>query len=156
MKKQLILITIAIIGLFGCDASNNATSKKPTEKRVEASGEDFRIGFYNVENLFDIKDDPNKPDEEFTPDGKNKWTEERYNKKLDQLSKVISAMGNPTFLGVCEVENEQVLLDLAANKNISAGNYGVAHKESNDYRGIDVALMYDKNRFEVEKRKYHY
>ena len=41
----------------------------------------YVIGFYNLENLFDIYDDPAKNDEEFLPDGKNKWTEAKYNKK---------------------------------------------------------------------------
>ena len=32
------------------------------------------IAFYNVENLFDTSDDPNTLDDDFTPNGKKKWT----------------------------------------------------------------------------------
>ena len=40
------------------------------------------IAFYNVENLFDTKDEPGVNDNDFTPDGYKKWTEERYYEKL--------------------------------------------------------------------------
>ena len=83
----------------------------------------------------------------------DKWTNERYEKKLNQLSKVIKAMEMPAILGVCEVENETVLKDLVKNAQIKDGNYGVAHRESNDYRGIDNALLYNKDRFEVTEVK---
>ena len=44
------------------------------------------IGFYNLENLFDIYDDPAKNDEEFLPEGANKWTEAKYQKKLQNIN----------------------------------------------------------------------
>ena len=31
------------------------------------------VGFYNLENLFDTINDPNKDDEEFLPQGGNQW-----------------------------------------------------------------------------------
>ncbi len=34
----------------------------------------LRIGFYNVENLFDTINDPNKNDEDFLPEGSYNWT----------------------------------------------------------------------------------
>jgi hypothetical protein len=40
------------------------------------------IMFYNVENLFDIYDDPVVRDDEFTPDGPKEWTDAKYRKKL--------------------------------------------------------------------------
>lgn len=52
----------------------------------------YVIGFYNLENLFDTYDDPAKNDEEFLPDGKNKWTEAKYQKKLQNMAKVIRSM----------------------------------------------------------------
>lgn len=163
MKLKLILITCICAMLWSCNPINNTSNQNPTadqevandsdENEAGSDREDIRIAFYNVENLFDIKDHPTKPDDEFTPNGRNKWNLERYNKKLNQLGKVIKAMDTPAFIGVCEVENRQVLEDLAANSHLSAKAYGVAHKESNDHRGIDVALLYDKNRFEVEDIK---
>ena len=38
------------------------------------SQEPFRVMFWNVENLFDTKDDPRKNDNEFLPDAKRHWT----------------------------------------------------------------------------------
>lgn len=159
MSRLKIIVILAFIGIIGCDAPSNVTKNESVTdgSEVTTDGNEqvnpLRVGFYNVENLFDIVDDPKKPDEEFTPNGSNKWTKERYDKKLDQLSKVIEAMNMPTLLGVCEVENEAVLNDLVKNNQIKGGNYGVAHRESNDFRGIDVALLYNKKRFEVKEIK---
>ena len=36
-----------------------------------AQSRTYVIGFYNLENLFDIYDDPAKNDNEFLPDGAN-------------------------------------------------------------------------------------
>lgn len=114
----------------------------------------FRVAFYNVENLFDIVDDPNKKDEEFTPEGKKNWTKERYNEKLDKLAKVINALGKPSILGVCEVENKTVLQDLIKTKAILDVHYDVVHFESPDVRGIDVGLLFDRDVFSLESSSF--
>ena len=41
-------------------------------------GQNIRVGVYNVENLFDTIDDPNKADEDFTPSGKLQWNTAKY------------------------------------------------------------------------------
>lgn len=154
MKKWLLLTLALPMAMWRCDVSNNVSSDPSTTKvdtarlsnKLQAPA---RIAFYNVENLFDTVDHPDKPDEEFTPDGRNQWTVERYNTKLERLAQVITAMEMPTLLGVCEVENQQVLLDLAAQPTLESAHYGVAHVESNDYRGIDNALLYNKERFTI-------
>lgn len=106
------------------------------------------IGFYNVENLYDTKDDPGVDDAEFLPDSKNQWTQERYKKKLENLSQVIDSMGNgPSILGLCEVENREVLEDLIKTDRLKAKEYGIVHENSPDRRGIDVALIYKKSDF---------
>ena len=111
------------------------------------------IGFYNVENLFDTINDPRKRDDDFTPDGSNRWNSARYWEKQDRLSEVIFKMGleitpdGPAVLGLCEVENEAVLIDLANQERIRDRNYQVVHYESPDRRGIDVALMYQPKYF---------
>ena len=53
-----------------------------------AQKQNYVIGFYNVENLFDIYDDPVKNDEEFLPDGRNNWTQAKYEKKLHNIARV--------------------------------------------------------------------
>lgn len=113
----------------------------------------FSIVFYNVENLFDTIDNPNKRDEEFTPTSEKQYTYERYQKKLVNLSTVISNITSnkslPDLVGLCEIENKQVVEDLASTKLLSKGKYEVVHYESPDSRGIDNALMYNKKRFAV-------
>ncbi len=111
------------------------------------------IGFYNVENLFDTINDPNKNDEQFLPDGDYRWTSERYMAKLEALSTVIAEMakldGGLVVLGVSEVENAQVMKDLAATEKLKPYNLKVCHHDSPDRRGVDVAFFYDSARFRV-------
>ena len=42
------------------------------------SGEPLSIGFWNVENLFDLENDPNKNDDEFAIGGKKNVNQEIY------------------------------------------------------------------------------
>ena len=112
----------------------------------------YIIGFYNLENLFDIYDDPAKNDEEYLPDGKNKWTQEKYEKKLANMAKVIRSMKNDngvyhTILGVSEIENRLVLEDLVSQPAIADANYQIVHYDGPDRRGVDVALLYRPDQF---------
>jgi len=105
----------------------------------------FSVGHYNLENLFDTIDQPQVKDEEFLPNGKNQWNSERYIKKLNRMSQAIAGLNDGkglAILGVCEVENEQVLKDLVKQKSIKKFGYQVAHINSRDPRGIDVAFLY--------------
>ena len=110
------------------------------------------IAFYNLENLFDTKDDPAINDEEYTP--ANGWTEDKYQRKLSNLERVISEIGTneqqtnaPVILGVCEIENRGVLEDLIKQPKLARKDYGIIHYDSPDCRGIDVGLIYQKNHF---------
>ena len=119
------------------------------------------IAFYNVENLFDTINDPKKFDDDRTPNGKDKYTSRIYWDKIAKLSKVLSEIGtkegtmNPAIIGVCEVENEQVLKDLIGSKNLKDLHYGIVHYDSQDERGIDVALLYQRKNFKVLSHKIH-
>lgn len=109
--------------------------------------------FYNFENLFDIYDDASTNDDEWTPNGAQHWTKEKYEQKLKNLSRVISEIGNPensnapTLIGCSEVENRGVLEDLIKQEKIAGYDYGIIHFDSPDQRGIDVALLYQKKYF---------
>jgi hypothetical protein len=111
------------------------------------------IGFYNLENLFDTKDDSITLDEEFTPLGAKRWTESLYQDKLQRLAKVIHAMnmedksGELALLGVCEVENRQVLEDLCKTDLLKNKYYKIVHFDSPDPRGVDVGLLYNSKYF---------
>ncbi|MEZ5044242.1 MAG: endonuclease/exonuclease/phosphatase family protein [Saprospiraceae bacterium] len=114
------------------------------------------IGFYNFENLFDTADDPRIKDEEFTPKGANNWTPELYQQKLENLAKVVAEMGTDVtpdgmgILGVAEVENRKVLEDFVAHPKLRDRKYQIVHFDSPDFRGIDVALLYQAKYFSVE------
>jgi len=144
MMQQRIL---AILLLFSFCFFQNC--KGPKEAQVDLS-KNYKIGFYNVENLFDVFNHPEKLDDDFTPTGKQEWNVERYNKKLNDLTKVVAGMGYPTLLGVCEVENESVLKDWTTYTKMADQDYGIVHYESPDRRGIDCAFLYQKKYFKVE------
>ncbi len=111
--------------------------------------EEFVIVCYNVENLFDPRNDPEKNDEEFTPSGKNHWTISKLNKKVMMVYRAILAASNgvyPDIIGLEEIENLWVLEYLLKKTPFSQAGYGIIHKESPDPRGIDVALLYRKAR----------
>ena len=115
----------------------------------------YTIAFYNLENLFDTKNNPKTLDDDFTPGTEMDWNEKRYNTKLKKLGQVISQIGYaetthpPLFLGVAEVENETVLQSLVNSEFLKNKNYGYAHFDSPDERGIDTALLFRKDYFEL-------
>lgn len=120
----------------------------------QRSGKKFTIVFYNVENLFDTENNPLKEDEEFTPVSVKAWDEEKYEKKLQDIARVLSSVNSsdlPEIIGLCEVENKKVLDDLVGVKSIKKGDYSIVHSESPDDRGIDVAFLYCPDNFEVLK-----
>ncbi len=121
--KIFLFITVLSISLSSC-SQNTRT-----------------IGFYNVENLFDTIDGPND-DKDFLPEAESNWNSEKYLTKLIRLNEVIDAMGDPIMIGLCEVENKEVVEDLF-NASPARKHYGIVHYESPDNRGIDVALAYD-------------
>jgi hypothetical protein len=124
----------------------------------QESSTDFSVLFYNAENLFDPNDTDLPGDDEFTPAGERHWTYKRLNAKLLNISKVIlSASGwqPPGIIGLCEVENRNVLERLVDKTPLSSFHYQVIHKESPDHRGIDVALLYNTDQFYPIEYKYY-
>ncbi|MDQ6470174.1 endonuclease/exonuclease/phosphatase family protein [Flavobacterium sp. LHD-80] len=140
---QIIKFHFCLVAFFGIYILN-AQSKKYAIHTV---------AFYNFENLFDIIDDPNTNDDEWTPTGAQHWTKEKYEQKLKNLSRVLSEIGTPenstapTLIGCSEIENRGVLEDLIKQEKIAGYDYGIIHFDSPDQRGIDVALLYQKKYF---------
>ena len=137
----LAAIVLTAILFVSCSSSD---SRKPIE-----------VVFYNVENLFDTVEDTAIWDDEFLPDSAKDWTTERYNKKLVDLAKVLTAISEhdlPEVIGVCEVENRQVVEDLFKTDSLGKTKFKVIHVDSPDKRGIDVALAYNS---EVLSEVYH-
>lgn len=121
---------------------------------AQKTKQNYVIGFYNLENLFDIYDDPAKNDEQFLPNGSNQWTEVKYQKKLKNMAHVIGEMAKSngrwhTILGISEIENRMVIEDLVAEPEIAAANYQIVHYDGPDRRGVDVALLYNPKQFKL-------
>jgi len=120
------------------------------------------LSFYNCENFFDTIKSPLAYDNEFTPSGKKHYTRILYQQKVENLARVIAQMGtdkkpiNPdgvTILGVAEIENKNVLLDLIQHPLLKKRGYRYIHYEGKDARGIEVALLYNPAYFIVETSK---
>ncbi|MBK7630041.1 MAG: hypothetical protein IPJ23_04940 [Ignavibacteriales bacterium] len=136
MKNLYLLFIVISISNIGCAQQNNDT---------------LFVAHWNLENLFDAIDDPQTEDEEFLPTGSKEWTDERLDKKLYNLSRVIRSMNNdngPDLLGVCEVEH-QFLLDSMATKFLSDKYYKTTYLESPDGRGIDNGIIYNSKRLKL-------
>ena len=114
------------------------------------SEEPLTVGFWNVENLFDLENNPNKNDDEFSIGGRKNVDQEIYDLKLKHCSEVLFDL-NVDVLGLCEVENLVVLNDL--NIAYPGRDYRIIHYESPDNRGIDNALLYDPDRFSIISSK---
>jgi predicted extracellular nuclease len=130
MKYLVLLLTIT----FSC---------------VQAQG-DFRVMWYNVENLFDTEDNPLTDDNEFLPSGNRRWTKKRYRHKLQQIAKVIIAAGEwqtPALVGMCEVENDSTLTHLLGRTPLREQHYRYCITSGSDKRGIQVALLYQRDKF---------
>lgn len=119
------------------------------------SKELYTAAFYNLENLFDVRNDHVTLDEDFTPNGRKKWTKKRYDAKIKRLTSVIVQIGAekvgyvPAMIGIGEVENESVVKDLVNSKHLRPYNFGYVHTNSSDERGIEVAFLYRKSIFEL-------
>ena len=116
------------------------------------------VGFYNLENLFDTIDDPLTNDQEFLPNGSYGWTSMKYHNKLHNLAVAISSISQevggvtlrtPDVLGVSEIENRLVLEDLVSQPELQPYNFGIVHYDGPDRRGVDVGLLYKKDKFTV-------
>ena len=106
MKKILFFLLLPLL-----DVSQN--------NQESVSNQNIFTVFYNVENLFDTINNPNTSDDEFLPLSEKKWNSSKYFHKINQLARVFSSLikdensnNLPDIIGLCEVENKQVISDL--------------------------------------------
>lgn len=128
-----------------------------SSKAQTGNSDETNILFYNVENLFDTKDDPSTEDDDLTPSGDMHWTSKRLKLKLNKTSKVIlSAAGwnVPDIVALAEVENRWVVEQLLKSTPLKSVPYRIIHKESPDHRGLDVVILYNEDHF--YPLEYHY
>jgi len=147
--KKLNIFLLLLVAVLGINAQESKKYKIHT------------VAFYNLENLFDTEDDTDKNDEASPIMEIKANREEIYKKKVHNMARVISDIGSeitgnaPALLGICEVENIKVIEDLANDPLLLGKNYGIAHFNSPDRRGIDVGLMYQKNVFQPISKSTH-
>ena len=139
MKRRIIIMLFVIVLL-------------PSLLFSQASFDTLYIASWNVENLFDNIDDPNKNDEEYTESGRKEWNNKRIDRKIKNRAEVIDSMNQgkgPSILGITEVEHQH-LLDTLISRHFQNRNYQIAYAESPDKRGIDNCLIYDADHFFLE------
>lgn len=144
--KRYSLLTIFIC-VFTCWAQAQTTYKTAV------------VSFYNLENLYDTIWHGKNDDISFTPRGSKAYTTAIFTDKINKLATVISQIGTdvnpdgPAILGVAEVENLSVLQTLVAHPLLAKRGLKIIHYDSKDFRGVDVALIYNPKYFQVEASK---
>lgn len=114
-----------------------------------AQSQPFTVAWWNVENLFDTRDDPRTHDDDFTPRGELHWNRTRLDNKLRGIYRTLTLMDLPDVVGLGEVENDYVLRELTGATPLVEAGYSYVHFDSPDRRGIDCALIYRRDRFTV-------
>ncbi len=125
----------------------------------------FTIVTLNCENLFDTQHDEDKDDTTYLPTSPTPWTAQRYWNKLNNIGREIlsSSAGDvesvtanqsanihlPDVVALMEVENDSVMHDLCHRSLLRNANYEYVMTESDDRRGMDVALMYRPTMFHL-------
>ncbi|WP_299225824.1 endonuclease/exonuclease/phosphatase family protein [uncultured Psychroserpens sp.] len=136
---------------------NGFTQEEKKDKQFEI----HTIAFYNLENLFDTVNDTTKFDERSPIMEMKADREGVYAKKVHNMARVIADIGSdvtgnsPAIIGVCEVENREVLVDVVNDPLLVGRDYGIIHYHSPDARGIDVALLYQKKLFKPISHSSH-
>ena len=155
-EKRVVVTILFFIGLFStllllipsaAKAQNHPEESKNRKEKIT-----FRVVSWNVENLFDCRHDTLKNDYEFMPDAMRHWNYSKYKQKLAHISRVIAAVGEwnpPALIGLCEVENDSVLNDLTRRSPLKELDYRYIITRSPDPRGIDVALLYQRDVFKL-------
>jgi endonuclease/exonuclease/phosphatase family metal-dependent hydrolase len=139
--KKLVLISVLTWSCFAAGAQR--------KYRVIA------IGFYNCENFFHPENDSTKEDDDFTPTGDYRYTEEVYRQKLHNIATVFQKLGTDitpdgvALAGLVEVESDKVLNDLVQQPEIKDRNYKYVWFPTPDVRGISTAMLYNPRYFRV-------
>jgi predicted extracellular nuclease len=127
-RRVLFAVCLSVVAVAGCAQSTDSVER-------------IRVMSYNVENFLDYRHDSLTA----VPVGLNGWSGTRYFRKRDNIARVIVAVGGwepPALVALCEVQNRRVLDDLTLYSSLRRLRYKIAHFESPDPRGIDVALLY--------------
>lgn len=145
--KRLLIILIMLI--------------PPIYMKGEAGKDTLVVMFWNLENLFDYHDGGTGPsDREFSSSGSRRWTKHRFYSKCDKVAKAVTWIADkysrmPDIIGLCEVENRNVLYKLLNDSILRKYDYQIVHYDSADKRGIDTALLFRKSSFSLLSSSVH-
>jgi len=110
--------------------------------RIHAAADDqLSLMTWNTENLFDNRL-PNPSDPPLP-------TLSQYQIALKKVAATIASAGAPDVIGLEEVENIDVLRDIAAQDVLKSYAYEAYLEEGADSRGIDVGFLVRSDRVEV-------
>ncbi|MCA9671096.1 MAG: endonuclease/exonuclease/phosphatase family protein [Myxococcales bacterium] len=126
-------LALALLGSTGCPASDSDADGGGDSRRADL-GEPVRIKLatFNVRNLFDSSDDPDKLDD--VP------SKSEVDAKLKAIGIAIRRL-DADIVALQEIEN-RAILDRLNNEELSSLGYEhVRLVEGNDVRGVDVALL---------------
>ncbi|NTU93394.1 MAG: endonuclease/exonuclease/phosphatase family protein [Chlorobiaceae bacterium] len=136
IPRALVLATALALAI----PTKSSAGREPREPLL--------LMWWNVENLFDTRDDPHTADDEFTPQGKLRWTEKKLLLKRIRISTVLKAIvanpeygKHPDIIALAESENRLVFTGTLSSA--VPGGYRVAYHESPDPRGIDIGLAWN-------------
>lgn len=127
---SLLAVGLIIIAFVHCPAQETRT---------------LRIAELNCENLFDTIHDEGFDDHDFLPTSQRKWNTSRYRNKINRIAKELMSLSPtlpPQLIALVEVENDSVLRDITRRTPLRSLGYKYFITNSNDHRGIDVALLY--------------
>ncbi|MEY3941219.1 MAG: hypothetical protein RIR07_105, partial [Bacteroidota bacterium] len=100
-------------GLTGPEALAGANGLANSTRSAKA--DTLVFVWWNLQNLFDTVANSGPRDRDFLPDGPYRWDSKRYYTKLYAVGRGLAAAAGgriPDAIGVCEVENADVLDDL--------------------------------------------
>lgn len=167
---RVFLSLVVCLALAACSSAENEQGPADDVSAVVAESERPRVSImaFNVENLFDTKDDPGKNDATYLPATTKSdpahiaacnlievdrwrddclyldWSEDALRFKLEQLASTILAYNDgigPDIIALQEVENIGIL-DRLRLEYLHSANYGEPVLiEGIDDRGIDVAFL---------------
>ncbi|MCP4360351.1 MAG: hypothetical protein GY796_20275, partial [Chloroflexi bacterium] len=129
-----------LVQQFPEDLDITAATLTPIPIPSKLNDNQISIATFNVENHFDNIDDTGD-------DAEPKPSAAEISLKQSKIAyQIHNVLGCPTLIGIQEVENETLLLQLTAELTEPCSfTYEVSHQESADGRGIDVALLSNPN-----------
>ena len=109
-------------------------------QKIEQEQNRLSLATFNVENLFDLENNPDKNDQSSTP------TPAELETKLSKLTLAIQReLHLPDIIVIQEIENTKILQTLADRINAqSKTQYEGVSYESSDARGIEVGFLWNK------------